>query len=233
MRDTVSAPGVRAVMRFGDVVERVGGGDALLVRLEIRLAFRVALGVASAQRAEEEVSMLGRRAGRVGMVLLLGVTTTAVAVAATTGSSDPVSGKFDVTLAGPPTFNPCGNQAVARLKATLTGTATSSDPRLAGNVRMRLRGVTDEDGPGATASTVVIRNPNTGQRTAKGTFVAVRTDDGLSGVLDAKLYGPSGHAVVVIGLRLKPADTPSGFHLVGKYGSGKTAPAIGVIAEGC
>jgi hypothetical protein len=177
--------------------------------------------------------MLGRRAGRIGIVLLLGVTTTGVAVAATTGSSDPVSGKFDVTLAGPPTFNPCGNQATAHLKATLTGTATSSDPRLAGNVTMRLRGVTDEDGPGATASTVVIRNPHTGHLTAKGTFVAVRTDDTVSGVLDAKLHGPSGHAVVVIGLKLKPADTPSGFHLVGEYGSGETAPAIGVVAEGC
>ena len=167
------------------------------------------------------------------MVLLLGVTTTGVAVAATTGSSDPVSGTLDVTLAGPPTFKPCGKQATARSKATLTGTATSSDPRLAGNVTMRLRGVTDEDGPGATVSLVVIRNPHTGRLTAKGTFVAVRTDTTISGVLDARLHAPSGHAIAVIGFRRKPADTPSGFHLVGKYGSGETAPASGVVAEGC
>jgi hypothetical protein len=102
------------------------------------------------------------------MMVLIGVTTAGVAVAATTGSSDPVSGKFDVTLAGPPTFKPCGNQANAVLKAKLTGTATSSDRRLAGNVTMRLRGVTDEDGPGKTVSSVRVRNPDTGRLTANG-----------------------------------------------------------------
>jgi hypothetical protein len=176
--------------------------------------------------------MLGRRARRIGMVLLLGVTTTGIAVAATTGS-DPVSGRFVVTLAGPPTFKPCGKQANAVLKARLTGTATSSDPRLAGDVTMRLRGVTDEDGPGATVSSVVIRNPDTGRRTANGTFVAVRTSETISGVLDVRLHRPSGHAVAVLGLRLEPADTPSGFHLVGEYGADKTAPAIGVVTAGC
>jgi hypothetical protein len=177
--------------------------------------------------------MLGRRARRIGMVLLLAVTTTGVAVAATSGSSDEVSGSVDVTLTGPPTFKPCGNQATAILKATLTGTARSSDPRLAGDITMRLRGVTDEDGPGATVSSVFIRNPDTGRLTANGTFVAVRTSETLSGVLDVKLHRPSGHAVAVIGFTLEPADTPSGFHLVGEYGAGKTAPAIGVVTEGC
>jgi hypothetical protein len=177
--------------------------------------------------------MLRHLTGRIALVVLLGVTSTGVAVAATTGSSDPVSGAFDVTLAGPPTFKPCGNQANAVLKAKLTGTATSSDPRLAGDVTMRLRGVTDEDGPGATVSSVSIRNPDTGRLTANGTFAAVRTNDTISGVLDVRLHRPSGHAVAVIGLRLEPADTPSGFHLVGEYGAGKTAPAIGVVTKGC
>jgi hypothetical protein len=176
--------------------------------------------------------MLGRRARRIGMVLLLAVTTTGVAVAATSGSSDEVSGSVDVTLTGPPTFKPCGNQATAILKATLTGTARSSDPRLAGDITMRLRGVTDEDGPGATVSSVFIRNPDTGRLTANGTFVAVRTSDTLSGALDVKLHRPSGHAVAVIGFRLVP-DGPSGFHLHGEYGAGKTAPALGVVTEGC
>ena len=173
------------------------------------------------------------RAGRIGMMLLIGVTTAGVAVAATTGSSDPVSGRFDVSLAGPPKFKPCENQANAILKAKLTGTATSSDPRLAGDVTMRLRGVTDEDGPGATVSSVRVRNADTGRLTAKGTFVAVRTSDTLSGVLDVRLHRPSGRAVAVIGFRLEPAATPSGFHLVGEYGAGKTAPAIGVVTKGC
>lgn len=177
--------------------------------------------------------MLRRLTGRIGMVLLLGVATAGVAVAATAGSSDPVSGRFDVTLAGPPTFKPCGDQANAVLKAKLTGTATSSDPRLAGDVTMRLRGVTDEDGPGATKSSVRIRNADTGRLTASGTFVAVRTSETISGVLDVRLHRPSGHAVAVIGLRLEPADTPSGFHLVGEYGADKTAPALGVVTEGC
>jgi hypothetical protein len=177
--------------------------------------------------------MLGCRAGRIGVVLLLGVATTGVAVAATSGSAEEVSGSFDVTLAGPPKFKPCGKQATAILKARLTGTATSSDPRLAGNVTMRLRGVTDEDGPGATVSSVVIRNPDSGRLRAKGTFVAVRTSDTLSGVLDVQLHRPSGHAVTVIGFTLVPADTPSGFKLHGEYGAGKTAPALGVVTEGC
>jgi hypothetical protein len=168
------------------------------------------------------------------MVLVTAMTTTGVAIAAATGSSDPVSGKFDVTLADPPpTFTPCGKQAVAVLKARFVGTATSSDPRLAGKVTMRLRGVTDEDGPGATVSTVSIRNPNTGRLTADGTFTAVRTSESISGVLDVDLH-PSGHAVAVIGLRLEPTeDTPSGFHLVGEYGADKAAPASGVVTEGC
>ena len=177
--------------------------------------------------------MLGRRSGRIGLVLLLGVMTTGVAVAATNGSAEEVSGSIDLTLAGPPTFKPCDDQATAVLRARFTGTATSSDPRLAGDVRMRLRGVTDEDGPGATVSSISIRNPDTGRITAKGSFVAVRTEDTLSGVLDVKLRRPSGHAVTVIGFRLEPADTPSGFRLHGEYGADKTAPAIGVVTEGC
>jgi len=177
--------------------------------------------------------MLGRRAGRIGMVLMLGVATTGVAVAATTGSTAAVSGSFDVTVTGPPGFKQCGDAPIAVIKSALTGTATSSDPRLAGAVTMRLRIVAGEEGPSTTLASVFIHDADTGRLNANGTFDAVRTDEGLSGVMDLQLHRPAGHAVAVVGLRLEPGDTPSGFHLVGEYGEGKTAPALGVVTTGC
>jgi hypothetical protein len=98
---------------------------------------------------------------------------------------------------------------------------------------MRLRRVTDQNGPGADASPVFIHHPDTGRLNANGTFVAVSAGSTRSGVLDLQLHGPSGHAVLVIGFTQVPADTPSGFKVHGEYGSGKTAPANGVVTEGC
>src|SRR3954447_13888975 len=71
----------------------------------------------------EEGSMLGRRAGRIGMVLVLGAAPTGVgggmvrvrgaaaagvAVAGRPGSRGGVSGWFGVRVSGPPGFKQCG-----------------------------------------------------------------------------------------------------------------------------
>lgn len=110
---------------------------------------------------------------------------------------------------GQPVITPCRDSAVVRLEATLSGTSTSSDPRLTGNVVLTGAGlVSFATGVGSLDGTIRITDPATGKTQLVGTITQVITNGGttFTGLVKGVLV-PSGERVVAT---YSGADTADG-----------------------
>ncbi len=110
---------------------------------------------------------------------------------------------------GQPVITPCTDSAVVRIQATLSGTSTSSDPRLTGTVVLTGAGlVSFATGVGSLDGTIRITDPATGKARLVGTITQVITNGGtaFTGLVKGVLV-PSGERVVAT---YSGADTADG-----------------------
>lgn len=91
---------------------------------------------------------------------------------------------------GPAQVNeqPCAGLDGTHIQGTVTGQGTSTgDPRLSGNVAIRVQGLFSEQG-GIETGRLVIRDPATGRKKADASFTSVLRDEISQGLLVGRVF---------------------------------------------
>jgi hypothetical protein len=166
-----------------------------------------------------------RRAAYLVGLLLVALVATGIAVAASrSGEVTAVSGDISAQLVGTPDIRQCGAPAdnTSRVRATFEGTISSSDARLAGDLKARTTLVIDNDtGDGIVRAQFRVRDPATGRLKLVGKTVAATTgltDSRVQGILDARLVPRGGEFVANATISQNLVD----LSLTGEFG--KDAP---------
>jgi hypothetical protein len=143
-----------------------------------------------------------RRLAYLGVLLLLAGLAAGIAVAASiSGEVKMVSGDFSARPVGAPQTQPCGAPLdnTVRIRATFAGTVTSSDARLAGDLRTRVTLVVDNGtGDGVVRGWFRTRDPQSGRLKVFGRVVGATTgltDPRTQGLLDARVFPGGGEFV--------------------------------------
>jgi hypothetical protein len=143
-----------------------------------------------------------RRLAYLGVALLLVGLAAGIAVAASiSGEVKAVSGDITATPVGTPRTQPCGapEDNTVRIRATFAGTVTSSDARLAGDIRARVTVVLDNDtGDGTVRGWLRVRDPQSGRLKVFGRVVGATTgltDPRTQGLIDARVVPGGGELV--------------------------------------
>jgi hypothetical protein len=143
-----------------------------------------------------------RRLAYLGVLLLLAGLAAGIAVAASiSGEVKAVSGDVSAVPVGTPQTRPCGapEDNTVRTRATFAGTVTSSDARLAGDIRARVTLVLDNDtGDGIVRGWFWTRDPQSGRLKVFGRVVGATTgltDPRTQGLIDARVFPGGGEFV--------------------------------------
>jgi hypothetical protein len=142
------------------------------------------------------------------------------------------SASFSATTVSHARLTTCtinGSDTFAATLATYTGTATSSDPRLTGRLRIRATSLVDTNtGLGRVVGIFHIRNAN--GLGAHGAINAAVDNGGATGAAIGRVNGPGGQLAATLS---SPFDPAAGFGVSssGLLGTG-TASGTGVVLNG-
>jgi hypothetical protein len=161
------------------------------------------------------------------------LTATGLAVAGPGGpSARSASATFSATTVTRSKLTTCtinGSDTFASTLATYTGTATSSDPRLNGTLRIRAASLVDtSNGIGRVVGVFRIRNSN--GVGAHGSINAVVGNGDAVGAAIGRVNGPGGQLAATLSSPFDPADG-WGASSAGSLGTG-TSAGSGVVLNG-
>lgn len=178
-----------------------------------------------------------RRAAYIGVLVLVSVVGAGIAVAASrSGEVSAVSGDVSAQLVGTPDIRQCGapEDNTLRVRSTFEGTISSSDPRLAGDLKARTTLVIDNDtGDGVVRGRFTVRDPASGRLKLVGRTVGATTglaDFRVQGILDARLVPGGGEFVANSTINQNPD-----LSLTGEFGKDEPIPPTNkaVISTAC
>jgi hypothetical protein len=143
-----------------------------------------------------------RRSAYLGVLVLVSVAATGIAVAASrSGEVRAVSGDISADLVGTPQIEQCGapKDNTERVRATFEGMLSSADASLAGDLKSRTTLVIDNDtGDGIVRADVIVRDPASGELKVVGKFLGATTgltDFRTQGILHASVMPDGGELV--------------------------------------
>lgn len=105
--------------------------------------------------------------------------------------TDQVSAQI-VFTSGQVNEQPCAGLDGTHIQGTVTAEGTvTGDPRLSGNLTLRLRALFNEQG-GVEIGRLVIRDPGTGRKKAEGSFTSVLREDISQGLIVGRVHDRGG-----------------------------------------